>query len=420
MRDYQKIITQFKEVKPNFLIGTATSAHQVEGGNHNDWTEFEKQKGKIARGEKSGKACNHYEMYAEDFQMLKELGFKAHRLSIEWSRIVPEEGEINQTEIEHYIDVLKSLKDNNQLSFVTLHHFSSPIWFIQKGGFEKKDNLKYWKDYIEIVCNYLGEFIDVFNTINEPYVYAAIGYYQGLHSPGKKSIRSYLKVSNNLMRAHFQAVSIIRKILPDKKVGIVKNMIVLKPHRRWNPIDQLIKKTFDWAFNSAPLKALKKKKIPFGFRKIKDGDIGDFIGINHYNIMIAGIGVKDLMIPHFPREHKLTSMGWGVYPETLSEVLVRAYKILKLPIYITENGIGTKDDLWRQEVILDFLKSTLNAIKEGVDVLGYFYWSSIDNFEWAEGYLDGGFGLINVDFSTFKRTIKDSGIMLGEIAKHLY
>ncbi len=414
------ILDGFRLKKSIFIIGTASSAHQVEGCNQNDWTEFEKQNGKIARGEKSGLACDHYNRYKEDFKMLNDLGFRAHRLSIEWSRIVPKEGLVDSKEIEHYQDVLLSLRKNRQVSFVTLHHFTSPIWFMKRGGFEKKENLKYWAEYVKIVCSKLGKYIDVFNTINEPYVYCVAGYFQGIHSPGKKSLISYMKVGNNLMRAHFIAVSLIRRYCQGKQVGLVKNLVLIKPYRKWNPIDQLIAKFFDWGFNSAALKALKKKKIPFGFSNINEGDVGDFIGINHYNIFIAGIGIKDLMIPHFPGEKRLTNMNWGVYPKALTSVLVRAHEITKLPIYITENGIATNDDNWRQEIILAYLNSVLVAINKGVNIKGYFYWSNMDNFEWAEGFLrNGGFGLIEVNFDTLERKPRESARILGKLSRKL-
>jgi beta-glucosidase len=351
--------------------------------------------------------------------MLNELGYRAHRLSIEWSRIVPEEGKVSKDEINHYREVLQTLRKNNQLGFVTLHHFTSPIWFMNKGGFEKKDNLVYWEEYVNLVCEHLGEYIDVFNTINEPNVYASLGYFEGIHPPGKKSIRSYLKVSNNLIRAHFIAVDVIHQKYSQKEVGIVKNLVVFRPHHRWNPIDQVVAKIFDWAFNTVPLKALRKKKIPFGIARIKRGDIGEFIGINHYNLMSVGIGSKGLIVPYLSGETKLSSMNWGVYPRLLKKVLIKAHKKTNLPIYITESGIATKDDQWRKEVILEYLQSTIEAMKEGVNVRGYFYWSNLDNFEWAEGYLDGGFGLIGVNFDTFERTIKESAIMLGDISSRL-
>ncbi|MHA2169600.1 MAG: glycoside hydrolase family 1 protein [Candidatus Kariarchaeaceae archaeon] len=410
---------RIKKIKPTFLIGTAAAAHQVEGNNHNDWTEFEKGEGNIANGQVSGKACNHYELYEQDFKLLRDLGFMAHRLSIEWSRIIPKPGEIDQKEVKHYRDVLQSLKRTHQTNFVTLHHFTSPVWFIEIGGFEKRENLRYWDEYVEVVCNELGDLIDVFNTINEPYVYAAAGYFQGIHSPGKKSIRSYFKVGNNLMLAHFKAVEIIKTHFPEKKVGIVKNLIVLKAYHWWNPIDLIMRKLFDWSFNSAPLKALKKHKIPFGRYRIKNGNMGDFIGVNHYNIFTIGLGIRDIMQPYSPGETNLTSMKWGVYPKALEEVLLRAYKTIDLPIFVTENGIGTEDDDWRKQVIIEYLNNIVNAMEEGVDIRGYFYWSNLDNFEWAEGYLKGGFGLIEVNFDNFERKPKESAYMLGTIAKKI-
>jgi len=413
----QSIINQLKQLYPDFIIGTAASAHQVEGNNENDWTLFENKIGTIKNNDKSGKACNHYELYKDDFRDLSELGFSAHRLSIEWSRIFPKIDVISQSAIEHYRQVLSELKRLGLQSFVTLHHFTSPIWFMELGGFEKTKNLIHWKKFVELICQELGNLIDVFNTINEPFVYASTGYLNGIHSPGKKSLIKYFYVSNNLMRAHFQAVEIIRKICKDKPVGLVKNLAVFKNRRR-NPIDWIITKIFDLGYNKIPLNSLKRKKIPFGFSRIKEGDMGDFLGINYYLIMEIGLGLPYFMNFFISGDSNLTQMGWGVYPYGLAEVLLRAYKITSLPLYVTENGIATEDDKWRIEFILDHLDSMINAMNNKVDVRGYFYWSNIDNFEWSEGFKPK-FGIIEVDYSTFSRTTKESGKLLGSIAKFL-
>ncbi|MCY3414164.1 MAG: family 1 glycosylhydrolase [Candidatus Heimdallarchaeota archaeon] len=401
---------------PGFLVGTASSAYQVEGNNHNDWTLFEKA-GKTKSGVECGIACDHYNRYEDDFQTLKDLGYNAHRTGIEWARIYPEEGKINSDEINHYKRFLGKLRELGIRSFVTLHHFTLPVWFAERGGFEKKENLKYWEEYVETVTRELGEYIDVYNTINEPMVYASLSYLYGEFPPGKKSLRSYFKIGNNIMRAHFAAVKIVRKNDPSSDVGLVKNIVHFKAYHTWNPIDHLMRFIFDKAFNINILKSLKTGKLPFTFSKISDADMGDFLGINHYNINLVGLFAPDLMIEHEKGDTNLTLMGWGISPKSMTHAVLLAKKYLECPFYITESGIGTNDDEQRQQYILDYFQAALNTLENGVDLRGFFYWSNMDNFEWADGF-GPTFGLIGVDRHTLDREIRESARLLGKIANY--
>jgi len=416
----KKVISDLDALGGSFLIGTAASAHQVEGNNtNNDWADFELVDGNIANNDKSGMAVNHYELFDQDFQLLADLGFKAHRLSIEWSRIFPTSEEVDNQEIAHYRTVLESLHDSGQLSFVTLHHFTSPKWFIKKGGFKKKSNLIYWEEFVEVICKELGDVIDIFNTINEPFIYCATSYLQGVHAPGEKSLLSYFRVGNNLMRAHFYAVDIIRKYCPDTPVGLVKNLINFTPKPGWNPINSIISFISDFGYNKRPNYSLRKQRIPFGFSKIKRGDMGDFVGINFYIKLVVHYRFPDFMIPHDADEKRLSQMKWGVHPKAMSKEIRRLHQKLDLPIFITENGLATDDDNWRIEYILDHLEEIVKLKQDGIDIRGYFYWSFIDNFEWAEGYFPK-FGLMSYNRETFERSVKPSGEVLGEIAEKVW
>jgi beta-glucosidase len=410
-----KIITELFSEKPSFLIGAGASSHQVEGGNVNDWTEFEAVEGNIEGNEKSGLATNHYELYNDDFKLLESMGLQAHRLSIEWSRIFPKEDQINMEEVNHYRKVLTSLRSTGQIGIITLHHFTSPIWFMEKGGFKKKSNLKYWRAYVRLICEELGDLMDLINTINEPLVYCATGYLQGIHAPGERSFLSYVRVANNLTRAHFAAVAIIRELCPSVPVGSCKNMSFFVSKNR-NPLNRIIRWISDWGFNRRPLVALKNSRIPFGFSKIKEGDLGDYIGLNFYLKIVIGSSYPDFMLLHDPDEENLTQMGWGVHPEGLEYVIKRVADIIPLPIIVTENGIATDDDERRIDYINSHLEAILNVTKEGNDVRGYIYWSYIDNFEWEKGFTPK-FGLISYDPNTFERSVKPSGYYLGSIAK---
>lgn len=403
-----------------FLWGSALSAHQAEGNNkNNDWWAFEQEPGNIKNGEKSGLACNHYNLFEQDHKLFSELGQNAHRNGFEWSRIVPSEGEVDEEAIEHYHRVLESLNKNNLTAFMTVHHFTIPVWFAKKGGFLKKKNLKYFEQYCEILAKNFPE-LEFWNTINEPLVYASQSFLFGVFPPAKKSLFAYFKVGRNILYAHAIAYRTIKKYNPKAQVGIVKNV----PYFVHKYTSRFIKKAwasyFDNAFNQVALDALSTGKIPFSIFRRKDQflkNTTDFVGVNYYNTAILKtiLGIPIDVKLAFDGQ-RTTQMGWGVYPYGLYHAIMRVHKQLGKPIYVTENGIATLDDEWRKEFIVRHLLAVHQAIEDGADVRGYFYWSSIDNFEWAEGYTPR-FGLIEVNYKTQERIVRDSARMFGEIAK---
>ncbi len=411
-------MTDQNQFPEEFFIGTAISAHQAEGGNtKNDWWQFEQIEGNIEGGQVSGEAIDQYNRFKEDYKLLAGRGFFHHRISIEWSRVIPSPGEVNRKEVEHYREVIQSIRDNGMEPYVTLHHFTTPQWFMEMGGFEKKENLEHWRFWVRTAVEELGDLIEYYNTVNEPYIYATLGYLKGWHSPGKTSFRSFVRVSENITRAHFIAVGIIRELDPKAKVGLVKNMMDFVALRRWSPFDQLVKVISDYSFQGSFLRKFMKKKTPIYGKKIDEGDPGDFIGLNYYIPQYCGLGVQGLSDSKDPRKkRRLTQTGWEVYPEGLYNVLMRMSKRVKLPIVITENGIATEDDRWRREYIYQHLEQVLRAINQGANIIGYTYWSAFDNFEWAEGY-DPKFGLIEVDLETMERKPRPSLNYLSRIAK---
>ncbi|MFC1700991.1 family 1 glycosylhydrolase [Patescibacteria group bacterium] len=231
----------------NFLWGAASSAHQVEGNNFNDWTEWEKKNAKrLAKKAKkyyqkwqkeqfqemlkkenyiSGRACDHYNRYEKDFDIAKSLNHNAHRFSIEWSRIEPEQGKFNQQEIEHYRKVILALKRRGIEPFVTLWHWTNPVWFSEKGGFEKHRNIKYFVNYAEKMVKELGKDVKFWITINEPNIYVSNSYLKGVWFPQKRNIFKYRKVLFNLIKAHKLSYDIIKNNFSKAKVGIAKNNI---------------------------------------------------------------------------------------------------------------------------------------------------------------------------------------------------
>ena len=391
----------------NFLWGTATSSHQVEGDNtNNDWWEAE-QKGLVSH--KSGKACDSYNRYEEDFDLAKTMANNAHRFSIEWSRIEPEEGKFNEEEIEHYRKILQALRVRGLEPFVTLHHFTNPIWFAQKGGWANKKAPEYFERYVKYVASHLGKEVTYWITINEPLVFVEHAYLKGHWPPFHRvDAVGIWRVLRNMLQAHRRAYGILHELLPGAMVSVASNSNYYEPSRGiLGPVNKLLVNTWRYVKNF------------WIFDQIQD--VQDFIGINsykHYGFSLAR--------GFFQLGELQGDFGWKAYPEGLCHVVKEIYQKYKKPIYITENGISDADDDQRADFIKKHLKWLHKAIEEGADVRGYFYWSLLDNFEWAEGFTQR-FGLVEVNFDLpsassggggLERKVRPSGVVYGEICKN--
>jgi beta-glucosidase len=395
-----------------FLWGTASAAHQVEGDNRNsDWWEFEQQPGRIANGDTSEIACDHYHRYREDFSLLRELSQNAHRLSIEWSRIEPSEGEFDSRQIRHYRDVLGDLLEQGIQPMVTLHHFTSPLWFTRKGGWRAPGSVRAFLPFVHRVADELGDLVSMWCTINEPNIYAAQGWLTGEFPPGHHGdIATVYRVVVNMRRAHELAYAAIKRRWPDTPVGLSHHKFLFMPA---SP-----KRRDRWAAQATQLVMDRWPVGPGSLRRVVEGT-SDFVGIAHYhgqNCAFDPRGPRDQFVRRFNVPGvPVTDMGWSADP-TWMRIVLNELKGLGKPVYITENGLGTNDDEWRQQYIVDVLANVQLAIQDGVDVRGYFHWTNMDNFEWARGY-QTRFGLIAVDRKTLERTIKPSGRLYARIAK---
>ncbi len=358
-------------MEDKFYWGAATSSHQVEGSNQNDWSEFER----AHNLELSGFACDHYNRYKEDFDIAKSLSHNAHRFSIEWSRVEPEEGKFDEQEIQHYRDVISALKERNIESFVTLWHWTIPLWLRDQGGVLSKNFPKLFMRYAERMAR---EFPDVkfWITLNEPNVYTGHGYLKGEWPPGEHSILKLVRANKNLVRAHRHAFVVMKKMNPSVQIGIAQNLI----------------------YFSRPLGAFKKYFYNEWFlNQIKNHQ--DFVGVNYY------------FSDRISATH--SDMKWGIDPEGLYFVLKQAGSYQK-PVFILENGIANSPDDKRAVFIRDHVAMMQKAKNEGVDVRGYFYWSLLDNFEWANGFWPR-FGLVEIDYKTMKRTVRPSALEYKKI-----
>ena len=379
-----KKILRFPE---GFLWGTATSAYQVEGGIENsDWSE----------GFPAGRACDHYNLYEKDFDLIKKLNQTAFRLSIEWSRIEPEEGKFNEKEIEHYRKVLSALKSRNIKVMVTLHHFTNPAWLAEIGGWENPEIVFYFSRFARRIFIEYFDFVDFWITINEPLIYTSKSYLEGTWPPKIKSFFLSLKVIKNQIVCHKEIFDIFHKLKSDVRVGIAKNNIYFEPFNSKSNLDKFNISINRYFWNQFFLDRVRNHL--------------DFIGLNYY------FHLKIKFPSQIKNENKVVSdINWEIYPEGIYHILKELKKYGK-SIYITENGLADAKDNKRSDFIKDHLYWIHKAISEGIDVQGYFHWSLIDNFEWEKGF-EPRFGLIEIDYQTLERKPRPSAKFYAKICK---
>lgn len=407
---------QFPE---GFLWGAATASHQVEGNNQNDWTQWEKQNAeRLARESEgdfaswnphweqfrkeatdpenyiSGLACDHWNRYEEDFDIMQTLGLSGYRFSLEWSRIEPQKGVFDEQSLTHYQEMLRALRERGITPFVTLWHWTLPLWLRDEGGLLSRNFADYFAHYTEQVVRALGSDLLFVVTLNEPDVVASHAYLKGVWPPQEKSVVKFLSATRHLVAAHRKAYEIIKKNQPTIRVGIAKHQVYFERATAtlWNT---LLKSIADSIWNRWWLNRIKNHQ--------------DFIGLNHYNRnLIDGWYNKN------PNDVQ-TDFGWEFYPESL-EFAIRELMPYGKPIYITENGLADAKDTLRVQFIPRALHALQRAIQGGADVRGYLHWSLLDNFEWDKGYWLR-FGLIAIDRPALGRTIRPSAQKYAEIAR---
>jgi beta-glucosidase len=397
-------VAEARRLPEGFLWATATAAHQVEGGNrNNDWWRWEQAPGHVRNGDKSGVACDHYHRFREDFALLREMRNNAHRLSIEWSRVEPREGEFDAGEIRHYREVVDELRQQGMAPMVTLFHFTSPLWFADRGGWEARGSPQLFVRFVRRIAGELGDAVAIWCTINEPNIYATQGWLFGNWPPGRRNdIRGVWRVLTNLRHAHEAAYSALKECTPDVPVGLAHNRYFLVAARRLQPVDQVAAGIGRTLMDRWP--ARRGRWSP------TVAATSDYIGLNHYSGRLLR-GVRQVNPPGFP----ISDFGDAVRSDWMRQALVDLKRFRK-PVYVTESGIATTDDKWRQRFLQEYLDQVRGAIvQDGVDVRGYFYWTSMDNFEWAHGYTMK-FGLIEVDRKTLERRPKPSAGLYGRMA----
>lgn len=399
----------------NFFWGASISSHQVEGGVFNNWTEWEKKNSnRLALESKnrswlrnwseikdfasdpnnyiSGSGADHYNRYLEDFTLAKNLNLNAIRFSFEWSRIQPNESTFDKEAINHYKRYVFKLKEFGFEPFATIWHWSLPIWFEGKGGFENPENLRYFEKYVEILANEFSQDIKFWIVHNEPRIYTSESFLNGRWPPQKKSVFTYLKVLMNLQKAHFKAYDILKLINPNLQIGIAEN--IASYTSKGNIFDQLARIIFNW-YELRIIRMYKSKL--------------DFIGLNYY----FHRHLNKLRLSKLGEDINTSDLGWELYPQGIKSPLLKL-KSMGKPIIITENGLADSKDKHRSWFLKLTIKSIAETIRDGVDVRGYLHWSLIDNFEWDSGFWPR-FGLIEIDFKNKSRKIRKSGFLYSEI-----
>lgn len=456
---YSQTMSQRPEITfpDGFLWGSAASAYQIEGAVKQDgrgrsiWDDFVRIPGKVVTGDTGDVACDHYNNVEADVCLMAELGMQTYRFSIAWPRVIPDgRGRVNRDGVSFYSRLVDALLANNVVPSPTLFHWDLPSTLEDDGGFRNRDTASWFADYAALMADELGDRVKMWSTFNEPWCFAYFGHAAGIHAPGISDPRAAVTVAHHQLLAHGLAVQAMRATRSDLNLGIVINPTNIRSegsppapedgvrlvdgiHNRWW-FDSILagKYPTDVMESFGSLAACVEE----GDEKIINQPI-DWIGINYYFDMLLKAADKATArgMRTYPTTTNVTradmrsihtDMGWPITPEGFTDLLVRLHNDYPNlpPVYITENGCayddpiinGTCDDQRRVEYIDLHLRAVKDAIDEGVDVRGFFYWSFMDNFEWALGY-EKRFGLVHVDFATLERTPRESASWYREVIR---
>jgi beta-glucosidase len=421
----------------DFIYGVATAAFQIEGGYEDRlpciWDVFCATPDKIVDNSDGKIACQHYENWQQDVELIDSLGVDAYRLSLSWPRLITKDGDLNQTGIEFYIRILDELKRKNIKAFVTLYHWDLPQHHEDNGGWLNRETAYHFEHYVDLVTKALGDRVYSYATLNEPFCSSYLGYEAGIHAPGLVGKEYGRKSAHHLLLAHGLAMKILAKNSPNSLNGIVLNFTPCYPE---TPADETAAKFADDYLNQWYIRPLLEGKYPDIISQLPEShqpeihsdDLEimsqplDFLGINFYTRAIYRQHDEEIF-EQLPPPAPRTDIGWEIYPQAFTSLLTSLDETYTLPpMYITENGAAIDDviennmvnDQARVNYYQQHLLAVNDAIEQGVNIKGYFAWSLMDNFEWAEGYLKR-FGIVYVDYDTQIRTIKNSGLAYSQL-----
>ncbi len=435
-----------RDFPPGFVFGAATSAYQIEGqslggAGPTHWDAFARKPGAIADGSDAALACAHYHRYEEDLDLLR--GFDAYRFSVNWARVLPEgTGSVNARGLDFYDRLVDAMLARGLAAYATLYHWELPQALAERGGWSRRDTAHRFADFCEIVIRRIGDRLSAVATVNEPHCIAWLGHFEGVHAPGLRHLPTAARAMHHVLLAHGEALARLRA-LGQQNLGIVLNLADVAPaeagarHRdAARRHDALLNRWFVEALlhgrYPAPALAGLRAHLPGGWQADMDRISRplDWLGVNYYTrqLIAAEPGAPWPALREVPGPLQKTAMGWEVFPEGLTRVLLRIARRHPdaPPIVVTENGIaledrpigGRIDDRARCAFIARHLEALRRALDAGADIRGFFFWSLLDNYEWAQGY-GKRFGLVHVDFDTMKRTAKRSMTMLQDaLATH--
>ncbi|MCM3657590.1 GH1 family beta-glucosidase [Agromyces mediolanus] len=451
----------------SFLFGAATAAFQIEGAAFEDgrtasiWDAFCRVPGAVINGDTGDVACDHYHRMPEDVALMAELGLQTYRFSTSWSRVRPDGGPVNPAGIDFYSRLVDELLGAGIKPWLTLYHWDLPQSLEELGGWTNRDTASRFRDYALSVHDALGDRVQVWTTLNEPWCSSFLSYTAGAHAPGRFSKEDGLRAAHHLMLGHGLTVEALRERDASLDLGITLNLTVAKPVDPARPGDVDAARRIDAGFNRVFLDPILRGEYPVDFLAdlddlrlghvldgaVHDGDLQtisapiDTLGVNYYHgellsdrpaehpLLAQAPTARETRSPFpngdgvfwHPQGLPLTAMEWEVQPHGLTELLTRVHHEYTgergIRLYVTENGAayddvvaadGSVPDAERAEFLELHLGAILDAIDEGTPVHGYFYWSLLDNFEWAWGY-EKRFGIVRVDYDTQQRTVKQSG-----------
>ncbi|HEY4200997.1 MAG TPA: GH1 family beta-glucosidase [Devosiaceae bacterium] len=417
-----------RDFGPNFIFGTATAAYQIEGGQTDGrgtsiWDSFAQTPGNVKNRDTGLTACDHYNRWPVDLDLIRDGGFNGYRFSFAWPRLIPEgTGALNDKGIAFYDRLIDGMLERNIQPFATLYHWDLPSALQDQGGWMNRDVAKWFADYAAVIGRHFGDRLASTATINEPWCVAFLSHYLGIHAPGYRDLRAAARAMHHVLLAHGTAVDALRSE-GVKNIGIVLNLEKSEAadtgdadRAALNLGDALANRWYlDGVFKGRypeELTTALEPYLPENWQKDMPviAQPLDWVGINYYT---RGLYAADAKAPVFPMRRvagklEKNDLGWEIYPQGLTDLLVRvSTEYTKVPIYVTENGMSEDNDERRVAFYDAHLKAVRAAQQQGADVRGYFAWSLLDNYEWAEGY-GSRFGIVHVDYDTLERTPKGS------------
>ncbi|MGE4352686.1 MAG: glycoside hydrolase family 1 protein [Oscillospiraceae bacterium] len=395
-------------IKPTMLLGTASSATQIDGGDFGHTWNLWYTAGRIKDGANPAVAARHWDNWREDTMLMARMGIETCLMSIEWARIEPSEGSFDEYAIDHIKEELILLNGLGIHPVITLHHFTNPIWFEVGGGWENPKNIVYYLRYVERIVTRLGHLCDEYITINEPNVYSLKGYYEGSWPPGKQNLKTAMRVMSVMAAAHIRAYRLIHRLrdamgLRGTRVGTALHMRVFTPKNRANPAQSASAALAERLFQTLMAEAVTLGKFSPPLKNIsraKPGRYCDFHGLSYYSRSTV-TGLKDGTRHHGAKN----DLGWEIYPQGMVMCAKKLMKLCVLPIYITGNGTCDNKDVFRCRFIYDHLVA---ISRSDLPFERYYHWCFTDSFDWLHGF-SARFGIVETNFETGERSVKKSG-----------